>query len=107
MPNGAGKLYIFVEHFWPKSIQVCLLIYLVFLCANNFDFADEVLNYFKIYGPKYVEWIDDSCCNIVFPDQVVKRNCIYKRNNIYIMTNIAKLLYAHKLASKPFFFQLD
>ena len=29
---------------------------------------NEVLSYFLSYGPSYVEWIDDSSCNVVFPD---------------------------------------
>ena len=28
----------------------------------------EILGYFTSFGPKYVEWIDDSSCNVVFAD---------------------------------------
>ncbi|CAD7697684.1 unnamed protein product [Ostreobium quekettii] len=30
--------------------------------------SKDVLRYFTDYGPKYVEWINDSSCNIVFGD---------------------------------------
>lgn len=34
----------------------------------------DVLNFFSAYGPTYVEWIDDSSCNVLFPDEfTVKR----------------------------------
>jgi Nuclear cap-binding protein subunit 3 len=34
----------------------------------------DLLAFFSTYGPTYVEWIDDSSCNVLFPDEfTVKR----------------------------------
>ena len=34
----------------------------------------DLLTFFSVYGPTYVEWIDDSSCNVLFPDEfTVKR----------------------------------
>lgn len=32
--------------------------------------TEDVLDYFARYGPFGIEWIDDSCCNVVWNDQV-------------------------------------
>ncbi|KAF9354845.1 hypothetical protein BGX26_007306 [Mortierella sp. AD094] len=37
----------------------------------------DVLKYFDAYGPSHVEWIDDSSCNIVFPDQFSAKRALY------------------------------
>ncbi|KAF9171774.1 hypothetical protein BGX21_009806 [Mortierella sp. AD011] len=37
----------------------------------------DVLSYFDAYGPSHVEWIDDSSCNIVFPDQFSAKRALY------------------------------
>ncbi|KAF9340847.1 hypothetical protein BGZ89_010259 [Linnemannia elongata] len=37
----------------------------------------DVLKYFDAYGPSHVEWIDDSSCNIVFPDQFSAKRAVY------------------------------
>jgi hypothetical protein len=34
----------------------------------------DLLAFFQVYGPSYVEWINDSSCNVLFPDEfTVKR----------------------------------
>lgn len=34
----------------------------------------DLLAFFQLYSAKYVEWIDDSSCNVLFPDPfTVKR----------------------------------
>ncbi|KAF9206786.1 hypothetical protein BGZ49_001837 [Haplosporangium sp. Z 27] len=37
----------------------------------------DVLKYFDAYGPSHVEWIDDSSCNVVFPDQFSAKRALY------------------------------
>ncbi|KAF9979741.1 hypothetical protein BGZ75_009262 [Mortierella antarctica] len=37
----------------------------------------DVLAYFEAYGPSHVEWIDDSSCNIVFPDIYSAKRALY------------------------------
>ncbi|KAI7821165.1 hypothetical protein BC939DRAFT_455977 [Gamsiella multidivaricata] len=37
----------------------------------------DVLKYFEAYGPSHVEWIDDSSCNIIFPDQFSAKRALY------------------------------
>ena len=34
----------------------------------------DLLRFFQLYGPTFVEWIDDSSCNVLFADEfAVKR----------------------------------
>ncbi|KAG0211692.1 hypothetical protein BGX28_007586 [Mortierella sp. GBA30] len=37
----------------------------------------DVLAYFEAYGPSHVEWIDDSSCNVVFPDVYSAKRALY------------------------------
>ncbi|KAF8937592.1 hypothetical protein BGZ58_002457 [Dissophora ornata] len=37
----------------------------------------DILKYFEAYGPSHVEWIDDSSCNVVFPDQFSAKRALY------------------------------
>ncbi|KAF9586604.1 hypothetical protein BGW38_001285 [Lunasporangiospora selenospora] len=37
----------------------------------------DILKYFEVYGPSHVEWIDDSSCNVVFPDQHTAKRALY------------------------------
>ena len=37
----------------------------------------ECLQYFGEYGPKNVEWIDDSSCNVVFRDDTSAKRAIF------------------------------
>ncbi|KAF9941235.1 hypothetical protein BGZ65_004383 [Modicella reniformis] len=37
----------------------------------------DVLKYFEAYGPTHVEWIDDSSCNVIFPDQFSAKRALY------------------------------
>lgn len=37
----------------------------------------DVLQYFEVYGPSHVEWIDDSSCNVVFKDNFSAKRALY------------------------------
>ena len=30
------------------------------------------------FGPKHIEWLDDTCCNIVFKDSIAAMNAMYR-----------------------------
>lgn len=55
------------------------------LCSTK-----DLINYFKAYNPKHVEWINDSSCNIVFSDE-----------------NSTKRAMAGKLRDKSAFMSID
>ena len=37
----------------------------------------DVLQYFEVYGPSHVEWIDDSSCNVIFKDNFSAKRALY------------------------------
>ncbi|KAF9935121.1 hypothetical protein FBU30_007500 [Linnemannia zychae] len=49
----------------------------VYLYGTDEMSTKDVLKYFDAYGPSHVEWIDDSSCNIVFPDQFSAKRALY------------------------------
>ncbi|KAG0317966.1 hypothetical protein BGZ97_004555 [Linnemannia gamsii] len=49
----------------------------VYLYGTDEMSTKDVLKYFDAYGPSHVEWIDDSSCNIVFPDQFSAKRAVY------------------------------
>ncbi|KAF9134443.1 hypothetical protein BGW39_007058 [Mortierella sp. 14UC] len=49
----------------------------VYLYGTDEMSTKDVLKYFEAYGPSHVEWIDDSSCIIVFPDQFSAKRAIY------------------------------
>lgn len=49
----------------------------VHLYGTNEMSTKDVLKYFEAYGPSHVEWIDDSSCNVVFPDQFSAKRAVY------------------------------
>ncbi|KAG0271385.1 hypothetical protein BGZ95_000808 [Linnemannia exigua] len=49
----------------------------VYLYGTDEMSTKDVLKYFEAYGPSHVEWIDDSSCNIVFPDQFSAKRAVY------------------------------
>ena len=44
-------------------------------CMSNSD----CLSYFGDYGPTFVEWIDDSSCNILFEDEFTAKRALIGR----------------------------
>ena len=44
-------------------------------CMSNSD----CLSYFGDYGPTFVEWIDDSSCNILFEDEYTAKRALIGR----------------------------
>ena len=44
-------------------------------CMSNSD----CLSYFGDYGPTFVEWIDDSSCNILFEDECTAKRALIGR----------------------------
>jgi Nuclear cap-binding protein subunit 3 len=36
----------------------------------------DILSHFNTYGPSYVEWLNDSSCNVVFPDKFTVKRAI-------------------------------
>ncbi|KAK3820491.1 MAG: hypothetical protein J3R72DRAFT_33558 [Linnemannia gamsii] len=49
----------------------------VYIYGTDEMSTKDVLKYFEAYGPSHVEWIDDSSCNIVFPDQFSAKRAVY------------------------------
>lgn len=41
--------------------------------------TSECLAYFGDYGPTFVEWIDDSSCNILFEDEFTAKRALIGR----------------------------
>lgn len=41
------------------------------------SFSTQVLSYFGEYSPVYVEWLDDSSCNILFRDEFTAKRAIF------------------------------
>ena len=39
----------------------------------------ECLSYFSDYGPTFVEWIDDSSCNVLFEDDYTAKRALIGR----------------------------
>jgi hypothetical protein len=36
----------------------------------------DILSHFNTYGPTYVEWLNDSSCNVCFPDKFTVKRAI-------------------------------
>ncbi|KAG0314675.1 hypothetical protein BGZ99_007936, partial [Dissophora globulifera] len=49
----------------------------VYLYGTDEMSTKDILKYFEAYGPSHVEWIDDSSCNVVFPDQFSAKRALY------------------------------
>lgn len=41
----------------------------------------DCLSYFSDYGPTFVEWIDDSSCNVLFEDDYTAKRALVGRGN--------------------------
>ena len=41
--------------------------------------TSECLSYFGDYGPTFVEWIDDSSCNVLFEDEFTTKRALIGR----------------------------
>ena len=38
----------------------------------------DIFTYFKAHGPSHVEWINDSSCNVVFPNMYAAKRAMYR-----------------------------
>ena len=51
----------------------------------------DLLNFFSMYGPTYVEWIDDSSCNVLFPDEFTVKRLLVQLGEVLSADDVAKV----------------
>jgi hypothetical protein len=44
--------------------------------------SNDILRYFADYGPTYIEWLDDSSCNVLFPDEFTVKRVLVQMSEI-------------------------
>lgn len=53
--------------------------------------STDLLRFFQLYGPTYVEWIDDSSCNVLFPDEFTVKRVIVQMGEALPAQEVAEI----------------
>jgi hypothetical protein len=51
----------------------------------------DLLNFFSVYGPTFVEWINDSSCNVLFPDEFTVKRLLVQLGEALSAEDVAKV----------------
>jgi hypothetical protein len=51
----------------------------------------DLLNFFQTYGPKFVEWINDSSCNILFADEFTVKRLLVQLGEVLTPKDVSQI----------------
>merc|ERR1712032_916809 len=62
----------------PKMVKEKIHLHSIDWAAFKQIRTDDIMSYFKDYGPSYVEWINELSCNVIFEDEFSSKRAMMK-----------------------------